>query len=220
MGIASMATGLFDAFGQQDAQRKQEKAYNDWMAEQDKNRAEENIKQDAFHKQAEAARVQGVNKLSMGSQAAQQVKEEARLTDYLQNSNQLTQDFTGNAATDTLTGSAGGDTVSVADQNLLKPYMMTGQGDVATGDTQFMSDLAGKLSQAAGKASTRMGQMATLGSMGGSTGGLDQFSDKALLDAGYTIEEINNLRNGSMTVYGIKQKKDPLHYTYQSGLRL
>lgn len=213
MGIASMAGGIFDAFGQMDAQKKQEEEYKKWADMQDKNRAEENVNQEKLRLQAETGRTQGVNQLSGASQTAQQGKEQGRLNNYLLNSNDLTRDFTGNAATDTMAGGAGSDTMtSVADK-----YLLTGQNDVAKNDQQFMGDLAGKLSSAAKSARTRIGNLAALGSMGSSSGGLDQFSDEALMRSGMTIEEINNMRNGSMKVYGVKQAVDPLHIVYQKG---
>jgi hypothetical protein len=216
MGVASMATGLADAFGQQSAQKQQEEEYKKWMAMQDKNRAEENANQERLRLQAEAAQVQGLNKLSGASQAKQQGLEQSRLTDVFTNASDLTRDFTGDAATDTMAGGAGADTLtSVADK-----YLLQGQAALGKSDPTFMSDLAGKLSGAAKDARTRISNMATLSSYGPSFGGLDQFSDKALMDAGMTIDEINNFRNGSMKVYGIKQAVDPKHVVYQSGLRL
>lgn len=224
MGIASMATGLMDAFGQQDAWKKQEEEYDIWAKMQDKNRTEENARQEKFRMRAEDARNRGVQQLSGGSQRRQQVGEENRLANYINSNVDLTRDFPGGGSdigadesSATLAGGAGSDdlTTSVADK-----YLLAGQGDVAKNDTRFMSDLAGKLSGAAKEARTRIGNMATLGSYGGSSGGLDQYSDDALMRSGMSIEQINNLRNGSMQVYGVKQKVDPKHIVYQQGIRL
>lgn len=222
MGIASMATGMMDAFGQQDAWKKQDEEYDIWAKMQDKNRADENVNQEQFRLRAEAGRNRGVHQLSGGNQARHQVIEAGRLANDIASNVDLTRDFPGDdvsmsEGTDTLAGGAAADdlTTSVADK-----YLLAGQGDVAKNDPRFMADLAGKLSGAAKDARERIGHMATLGSYGGSSGGLDQLSTEALLRSGMTIEEINNLRNGSMSVYGVKQKVDPKHIVYQSGIRL
>jgi hypothetical protein len=216
MGIASMATNMADAFGQMGAQKKQEDAYNEWKKTQDLNRTQENATQEKLRTEAEAARTRGVNALSGPSQQAQQTTEQGRLTNYLLGTSDLTRDFAGGGATDTMAGGAGSDTMtSVADK-----YLLAGQGDVAKNDPQFMSDLAGKLSSAAKAAKDRIGNLAAISSYGGSFGGLDNFTTENLQRSGMTIDEINNFRNGQMKVYGAKQAVDPLHIVYQSGIKL
>jgi hypothetical protein len=229
MGIASMATGLADSFGQQSAQKRQDEEYRKWMAQQDKNREEENANQEALRKQAELARAQSVNQLSGSSQKAQQAKEQGRLTSDLISSNKLTSDFASPDASSGLQpvadatllspGAAAGSTASTADTGKAADYLLSSQKSAAN-DPNFMSDLAGKLSAAAKTATSRIGDMATMASYGNSFGGLDQFSNQALLASGMTIDEINNLRNGAMKVYGVKQAVDPKQVVYHHGFML
>jgi hypothetical protein len=218
LGIASSVSGIFDAFGQQSAQKRQEEEYNKWMKTQDANRAEENVTQEKLRQQAEAGRAAGVNRLSMGRQAAQQNKEQGRLTSYLDTvsgaDKTYTADIGGGDSSGMLPGSAGSDTLTPVSDKFL-----AGQGDVAKNDPQFLQSLAGGLNKAASDARGRIAKLATLSSFGGSSGGLGQFSDEALRRAGYTVEQINNFRNGEMEVYGAKQKVDPLQIVYTPGLR-
>jgi len=227
MGIASMASGMADAFGQQSAQREQEKAYKEWMAMQDKNRAEETAAQEKLRLQAEAARTQTVNKLS-GSNVTKELGNQAgQLTDKWTSGNALTHDF---PATD----AASGTQTAAADATLLQPgdpavtnaatggqtagvlgkYMLQGQGELGAKDPQFMADLAGKLSGAASAARKNIGYLSTMSAYGG---GFEGFTDDQLMKSGMTIDEINNFRNGRMKVYGAKQAVDPKQIVYQKG---
>jgi hypothetical protein len=192
--VAGVAGTAADYVGQMGAQKDQEQAYNDWAATQRQNRAAASAKDEADRRMADAARVQGLQDVSADSQKATQANEQARLTSYLQGQ----QDQPADQAT-------GATPVSVADTRL------SGQ---QSGDATFQSDLAGKLSKASNEAKQRIAALATVGSYGGSSGGLDVSNALAFSKAGRGIDLGNEFRRGDLGVYGTQQAVNPLQYSY------
>jgi hypothetical protein len=196
--IASTVVGLAgtaaDYIGQSDAASQQEEAYNQWAAQQSKNRAEANAKDQADRQMADAARAQGLQDVSAANQKTEQQQEQDRLTSYLQGSQ--------DSPASTESGAA---PVSVADARL------SGQ---QAGDSIFQEDLASKLNTAAQDSKKRIAALATVGSYGGSYGGLDTSNAEAFQRAGEGIDLGNEFRKGDLSVYQIQQAVDPLQYSY------
>jgi len=147
---------------------------------------------------ADAARNQGLQDVSAANQKTVQQQEQDRLTAYLQGDK--------NSPASTETGAA---PVSVSDAQL------SGQQG---GDFTFQSDLATKLNTAAQDSKKRIAALATVGSYGGSQGGLDVSNAQAFQRAGEGIDLGNEFRKGDLSVYNIQQAVDPLHYTYSNPL--
>ncbi len=196
--IASTVVGLAgsaaDYIGQSDAASKQEEAYNQWAAQQSKNRAEANAKDQADRQMADAARNQGLQDVSASNQKTEQQQEQDRLTAYLQGSQDSpASNETGKAPT------------AVSDA------ILSGQQG---GDSTFQDDLAAKLSSTAADTKRRIAALATVGSYGGSQGGLDVSNANAFQRAGEGIDLGNEFRKGDLSVYNIEQAVDPLQYSY------
>lgn len=203
MAIASMASGVADVMGQASAQAKQKQSYDEWFAMQEKNRAEQNKKQEESRKLAEAAREQALAGVSAPSQAKAQDAEQARLDAYLQSQSGPLLDKTPTGA---------GETTSVADK-----FLLAGQ---QSGDDVFKSDLAAKINQAARDARGRIAALATAGSFGNSSGGLDNFTTDIFQKGAQTIDMANEFRRGDLAVYGTQQAVNPVTWTYTPGIRL
>src|SRR5262245_55484547 len=108
--VAGLAGQASSYFGQMSAQKKQEQAYNEWAAQQSKNRALENARQEDLRKQSQQAQQQGLADVSADSQKKAQADEEARLTGYLQGQQPGQDAAPPVSVTDRmLTGQAGGD---------------------------------------------------------------------------------------------------------------
>jgi hypothetical protein len=201
MAVASMASGIADFAGQSSAQAKQKQSYDEWFAMQEKNRIEQNAKQEANRKMAEAAQQQGVTDVSATAQKAAQGAEATRLTGYLDERSPLT------AAT------TPGDTTSIADK-----YLLSGQS--LNSDPTFRTDLAAKLNAAAKEAKGRIAALATASSYGGSAGGLDNYVADSFAKSGMTIDKFNERRRGDLAVYGTQQAVNPVQWSYTPGLKI
>ncbi len=192
--VAGLAGTAADYIGQSDAASKQEQAYNEWAANQQRNRAAAAAKDEADRKMADTARAQGLQDVSAANQKTEQQQEQDRLTAYLQGDpNSAASNETGKAPT------------SVSDA------MLSGQQG---GDAAFQDDLAAKLSSTAADTKRRIAALATVGSYGGSYGGLDTSNAEAFQRAGEGIDLANDYRKGDMGVYGVQQAVDPLQYSY------
>jgi hypothetical protein len=207
MAIASMASGIADFMGQQNAQAKQKKSYDEWFLQQQKNRKEQNEKQEASRKLAEAARDQALQQVGAEGQKQAQSTEEDRLTNALmQQGSTLTSDPA--AASNPV---AGVDT-SIADQ-----YLLSGQ---QSGDEVFKSDLAAGINRASQEAKNRIAALAGAQSRFGSSGGLDRYVRNIFQKSGEKIDEENQYRVGDLAVYGVQQDVDPVQWSYTPGLRI
>ena len=191
--VAGLAGTAVSAVQQSNAAEEQKKAYDDWAAQQHANRVAAAQKDEQDRQQADAARTQGLQDVSADTQKTDQAAEADRLTQYLQ----------GNAPASTTTPSPA---VSVSDQ-------LSG----ATGDKIFQDDLSSKLDQASADSKKRIAALATVGSYGGSFGGLDNTVSQAFTKSGQGIDEANDFRKGDMAVYGTQQAVNPLQYTFTPG---
>jgi hypothetical protein len=189
-GIAGQAANMM---GQSAAQNKQKQAYDEWAANQQKIRQEQQVQQEQERQKADAARVQGLDAVSADAQKQNQASEQARLTSYLQGQ---TQQATPQPSSAT----------SVADKTLL-----SGQ---QSGDATFKADLAGKINQASADAKQRIAALAGVSSYGGSSGGLDITNKLAFQNAGMGIDEANDFRKGDLATYNIQRAVDPVQWSY------
>ncbi len=191
--VAGVAGQAANYFGESAAADKQKQAYDEWAANQQKQRQIQQAKQEADRQQADAARTQGLSDVSADAQKQNQADEQARLTSYLQGQNQ------------TPTPQPGALT-SVADKNLL-----SGQ---QSGDDAFKSDLATKINSATADAKQRIAALAAVSSYGGSSGGLDVKNALAFQKAGMGIDEANDFRKGDLAAYGTETAINPVQYSY------
>jgi hypothetical protein len=184
-----------NSIGQAKAAKKQEAEYSSWANVQEKNRANENIRQEGLRKEAQTAQQKGVADLSAENQKRVQEEEAARLTKL---TNEETMQPTASPSAPT----------SVADPTL------TGSGG---GGEVFKTDLAKGIADATASAKQRIGAMATVNSFGGGTyGSLDTVNPLALGAAGRGIDEANEKRRGSLSAYGVEQAVDPNQIEYSN----
>jgi hypothetical protein len=199
-----MVSGVADVFGQMNAQKMQEDAYNKWFDTQQKHRKEANLKQEQSRQQAENAQAQGLEGVSGMEQKAQQQTEEDRLAAEMTKDRALT--------SEPAPAGPGDPAVPVSDK-----FLLSGQG---AGSDLFKSDLAGKISMAAQEAKRRIKALATVSSYGPSFGGLDNYTAAAFQKSGGDIDRFNEFRRGDLAVYGTERAIDPLHITYTPGIRI
>lgn len=192
--IAGVAGQAANYFGQQSAQNKQEDAYNEWAAQQSKNRMLENARQEDMRKTSQAAQQQGLQDVSADAQKRAQAEEEARLGDYLQGKDQQA----------TPDPSA---PISIADRTL------SGQNRADEGG-QFQTELAKQINNANAASKQRIQALARVSSYGGSSGGLDTMTQEALRRSGSAIDVTNDLRRGSLGAYGVEQAVNPKQISY------
>jgi hypothetical protein len=185
-----------NSIGQAKAMKKQESEYNQWAQYQKNIRAQENVRQEGLRGEAEAARQKGVQDISAESQAAAQTEEQARLQSLLAGEGAVTPTPTATIPT------------SVADSALL-----SGSGG---GGEVFQTDLAKKLSDAASSAKQRIGALATVGSYGGTWGGLGTRNPLEQREAESGIGMANEKRRGSLSAYGTERNVDPAQISYSN----
>ena len=194
--VAGLAGTAVSSIQQSQAADEQKKAYDEWAAQQHANRVAAAAKDEQDRKQADAARTQGLQDVSAQSQTADQSAEQARLNAYL------------NGQSPASTESSPSPVTAVSDARLSGSDM---------GDKIFQDDLSSKLDQAHADSRKRIAALATVGSYGGSFGGLDNTVSKAFSDAGQGIDRANDFRKGDMAVYNTQQSVNPLQYTYSPG---
>lgn len=190
--IAGVAGQASNYFGQQAAMKNQEEEYNSWAAQQSKNRANENLRQEDMRKQSQQAQQQGLQDVSADAQKRAQDAEEQRLGDYLQGNDQQ-------AAPDPAAP------ISIADKTL------SGQSG---GGEQFQTELASKINEANASSKQRIKALARVSSYGGSYGGLDTTTSEALAKSGRGIDVTNDLRRGSLGAYSVEQAVNPKQISY------
>lgn len=191
--VAGLAGTAANAIGQSNAADEQKQAYDEWAAQQHKNRVEAAAKDEEDRKMADAARAQGLQDVSADSQKTSQQSEQDRLNAYL------------NGQSDASTESNPSPTTAVSDARL-----SGAQG----GDKVFQDDLSNKLTQASADSKKRIAALATVSSYGNSFGGLDNTVGEAFAKSGMGIDKANDFRKGDMAVYGTKQAVNPLQFTY------
>ena len=220
-----MASQAADAFGEMGAQQKQKQAYDDWMRQQDANRAAENAKEQANTAIATGALNQTIRQVGGPAQQAQLTAEQARLSALLQGRDPLTGSTmpaggtvsskygvpapsTGNAAAPALSDQPAATSNKPIDTS---QFQLSGQ---AQGDPQFQADLAAKINAASQVARSRMAALANLGAYGGSSGGLDRYTTDIFQRSGNVIDRINDFDRGNLAVYNTEQNVNPIQYSY------
>ena len=193
--VAGLAGSAVSSIQQSNAADQQNKAYNDWAAQQHANRVAAAQKDEQDRQIASTAQQQGLQDVSAKSQSADQTAEQSRLSSYLQ----------GNQPASTETNAP----TAASDASL--------GGAVGSDDKVFANDLSTKLDKASADSKQRINALATVGSYGGSFGGLDNSVSQAFSKAGGGIDMANDFRKGDMAVYGTQQAVNPLQYTYDPG---
>jgi hypothetical protein len=209
MAIASMASGVADFMGQQNAQALQKKSYDEWFLQQEKNRKEQNEKQEASRKLAENAQAQAVQQVGAEGQEKAQDVEAARLQQVLMDQGSS---LTRGAGPNSSEPVAGLDT-SIADASL------AGQGPGQT-DQVFQTAMGAGINKAARDARERIASLANAQSYSGSSQDLNAWVRKALTTSGSEIDHRNENRRGDLAVYGVQQDVDPVQWSYTPGLRI
>ena len=193
--VAGLAGSAVSSIQQSNAADQQKKAYDDWAAQQHQNRVAAAAKDEQDRQMASTAQQQGLQDVSAKSQGDAQTAEQARLNSYLQGQQPASTET--NAPTASSDASLG--------------------GAAGASDKIFQNDLSAKLDKASADSKQRIAALATVGSYGGSFGGLDNTVSKAFSNAGGGIDEANDFRKGDMAVYGTQQAVNPLQYTYNPG---
>ena len=194
--VAGLAGSAVSSIQQSNAADEQKKAYDDWAAQQHANRVAAAAKDEQDRQIASQAQQKGLQDVSADSQKTAQQQEQDRLNSYLQGQSPSS------------TESNPSPTTAVSDARL------SGQQG---GDAIFQNDLSSKLDQASADSKKRIAALATVGSYGGSFGGLDNTVSKAFSNAGQGIDMANDFRKGDMSVFGTEQAVNPLQYTYNPG---
>ena len=191
--VAGLAGSAVSSIQQSNAADQQKKAYDDWAQQQHANRVAAAAKDEQDRQMASTAQQQGLQDVSAKSQGDAQTAEQTRLNSYLQGQQPASTET--NAPTASSDASLGG----------------------AAATTRFSNDLSAKLDKASADSKQRIAALATVGSYGGSFGGLDNTVSKAFSNAGGGIDMANDFRKGDMAVYGTQQAVNPLQYTYNPG---
>lgn len=211
MAIASMASGLADMAGQQSAQAQQKKSYDEWFAQQEKNRIEQSKKQEDARQLAEQARQQTVEDVSGTNVAKAQSDTAARLASEWSQGTPLTADAAHG-------GVDPGTTTSIADKYLLSGQPRSTSTD--PNDQVFTSDLAAKLNAASKDAKQRIANLANVSSYNDATGGVNSLFRNMFQRSAGMIDKENEFRRGNLAVYGIQQAVQPVQWSYTPGLRI
>jgi hypothetical protein len=209
ISIASLAAGVagsgIGAIQQDRAQQQQKRAYQAWQMQQQKNKADETVRQNALRQQATDATAKATDDLGATSTEAAQAAEQARLASYLK----------GQGPASTATPQAGATPAtptSVADTSLTGA---TKPGAVITNtDDRYHTDLAQKLHDATTNANQQLGALATIGSYGGSFGGTDNRANEILARSGRAVDVANSFRRGSLGAFQTAQAENPAQISY------
>jgi hypothetical protein len=206
LAVASTVAGIagqgYNMYSQNQAQNEQTKAYNSWQQQEQRNKQLEAQRQDELRQKSSAAVDQATTDLGAQNTQAAQADEQARLNAYLKGQ--------GPASTSTPLATDPKAPTSVADMALSGEYK---GGPSMIGD-QFETELAKQLHNANASVSQRIGAMATLGSYGGSFGGIDNRNAGILAKSGSAIDVANNLRKASLGAFGTEQAVNPLQIGY------
>ena len=192
MGGLSAASSVASAVTQQNAQKKQEQANNQWMQFQRQQRLAENARQEDMRQKAELARQDTVQDLSPEAQQKAQAEEQSRLEGEL-----------GAKDSSTAADKAAGNQADV------NAALLSGQ---SAGGQMFMQDMASRVSKATADARGRLKALAGVQSFGGTMGGLQTRNALELQQGEQGINLQNNFRQGSLGAYGAMQAVDPIQY--------
>jgi hypothetical protein len=190
--LGSLAIGAAgtaaNSIGQAKAAKKQNEEYAAWANLQRENRAAENVRQQDYNAQAEAALNQGIADVSGENQNAIQDAEQARLEKAL----------------------AGESDTNTAEQNDAQTVADAAISGGQYGGDVYQADFAKQLSDSIASAKDRIKALATVQSFGDSSMGLGRQNMRNQAEAGAGIDRANDLARGSLAAYDIEQKVDPV----------
>jgi hypothetical protein len=193
--VVGAAGSLANMSGMRNAQKKQQQEVSIWQQQQRKDRAAEQIRQEDLRKEADKARVAGLDALSADEQKKRQGEEEDRLNKFLQGQ--------GDAAMATPETGA---PIATADS-----AMLSGQQG---GDTVASTDLAKKISEAAGGAGQRIKALAKVSAFGDSFGGLGTVNPMIQGATGNEIDKFNEERRGSLGAFATERAVEPVQVSF------
>jgi hypothetical protein len=201
--VGSIGGALMQASQAQDVANKQNTANEQWVAYQQKIHQEEATAQDQARNAANQAREQTLQKVSPEAQTAEQQAEQARLNTTYQ----------GSSATGP--GRAGANPATAA------PYALSGEttgvGAVPGQNAATMNSLSSQINAATGQARSRIANLATANSYGGSFGGLGTTVPIAFQRGANQINLQNEIRKGDLQTYGVEQQVQPIRYALGPG---
>lgn len=181
---------------QQDMVSKQNEANQAWLAYQRMKAREETARQETLRRQADASRMETLNKLSGPEQKAAQTDEQGRLE----------QDLSKTAGLP-------------SDEQLAGDKLLTSGGalDMTNASPEIAQDYASQLTAASRAARERIKNLATIQSYGGSQFGLGTRANEWLTRANTDIGFAGDMRRGSLVAYGAEKGVEPLKYQMGAG---
>lgn len=191
--VSAGATGVSAYMNNQNI-NAQNRANDQWRQYQEQQRREEQARQEEQRKNADAARTQTLGDMTADKQMEAQATEEDRLKQ-IYGEDQSYNNADTNAA------------------------LLSGQQN---GGEAFKADLAERVSKASTEARKRIEALARINSYGGSFGGLANRNAEVLGRGDQYIQLANNIRQGSLSTYGLAKNVAPMQLTpstdYASGI--
>jgi hypothetical protein len=180
--IASAASGFASMSAQQDAMNKQNEANAQWVAYQRREREQAMARDEQMRQKSESARQDTLNQLTPDAQKAAQDTEQQRLTKDLTPTNLQ------------------GPTPAVGDELL---------AGLKGADPAVTQDLTKRINNAAVQARTRIANLATVQSYGGSQFGLQNRAQDLFNQSGENIRLWSDERQGNLAALGVATNVEP-----------
>lgn len=194
---ASMAGTMMEAQNKQKAQKQQQENLNNWYIQQMMFQNSERNRQNALRGQARGAFDDNIFSNAGGiAQAGNALKEAGRLG----------QEYSrGTSAA----------AIPASDASIQAGSQAAALSGQSGGGSEFRSDLARRLNNAASDARGRIANLATMNSYGDSQFGLGNVVPMGFQQAGWDINKFNNFRRGSMNAYGVEKQIEPMQVQHK-----
>ena len=185
-GIAAIGSAFMSYSQQQSLMSHQQQANQDWVSYQRRKGEEEWARQEEARRKAELSRESTLTKLAPEEQKKAQGDEQQRLT----------QDITPQ---------------DLLDQHpeLLQDKLLSGQKGASP---IIQQDIADKITQASKDARTRIANLATIQSYGGSQFGLQNRAQDLFNQSSGDINLQGNVRRGSLAAYNVEKGVQPIQW--------
>jgi hypothetical protein len=196
---AGLAGGMMDLQGRQKAHQKQKQALHDWYMQQHMFRLQERQRQENMRNGADTSRLNTLyGDVSNIAQKGTALQEASRLENVYSQGTSAAASAPSASDAAIRAGSQAG--------------VLTGQSG---GGSQFTSDLARRLNNAASHTRDMIKGQATVGSYGNSLGGLGTVVPLAFARSAADINMFNNFRKGSLAAYGVEKAIEPEQISYR-----
>ena len=183
MGIVSIGAAFMQYQQQQEVMNMQQQANSQWVSWQRQQAALENERQERMRQRAEAARVEGLDKMTAEQQKKAQGEEEKRVEQQI-----TPQDL------------------PTEPEQIIGDKLLSGQQSM---DPSVRAGIADQVSSAARDARARIAALATLQSYGPSEFSLQNRANDIFTKAGQEISLMGNERAGSLAAYGAAKQVQP-----------